>query len=279
MVELTLEQLIAKAPAIATQEASPSVSGIYTHIPSTKVIEDVQSLGWTPVNAVQRKNRVGHNKEFAQHRVEFRIDNPISISNSADVIFPQVTFINSHDGKSTFRFYAGLFRLVCENGLVVPVKLNGESLGEGFRIRHKYYNIDELNETFTKIISEIKESMKPVFKMNETKLDSDKINHLAKKGLAIREGVDRNQMNKFMATITTQTLDSILTPKRQMDSGNNAWRVFNTIQESLIGGDYEMYSMNEQGVMVSRKARPLNDMVKIQRINTELFKEAELILN
>ena len=36
-----------------------------------------------------------------------------------DTVFPQVLLTNSHDGKNAFTFTAGLFRMICENGLVI----------------------------------------------------------------------------------------------------------------------------------------------------------------
>lgn len=280
MNTLSLEQLVAKAPAIATQNPSSEVSDKYSFIPSTKVIEDVMELGWSPVNAVQRKsNSRGKDTRFSQHRIEFRVDKPIEISHSNDVIYPQITFINSHDGKSTFRFYAGLFRLVCENGLVVPMKINGEEMGKGFRVRHLDYNIDELSTTINTIVGEIRDSMQPIFDLNERTLtESEKIN-FAKRGLAIRENISRKDLRTFLNSIPDETLDSILTPKRELDNGRNAWRVFNVVQESLIQGDYKGFSIDELGNVKTRSARPLSDMVKTQDINVKLFKEAQLLLN
>lgn len=280
MRALTLEQLIEKAPAIATQNASSDVSDKYSFIPSTKVIEDVIELGWTPVNATQRSsNSRGSDNSFAQHMVNFRIDNPISVSHSGDIIYPQITFVNSHDGKSTFRFYAGLFRLVCSNGLTVPFKLNGEELGKGFRIRHKGYDMDTLSNTFKDIVMDIKGSMKPIFDLNERMLTQEEKINFAKRGLSIREGIKRTELQKFLRSIPNETIDSILTPNRELDMGNNAWRVFNVVQESLIGGNYKGFSIDELGNVKTRGARPLSDMVKTQDINTRLFAEAQLLAN
>lgn len=280
MKALTLEQLIEKAPAIATQNASSDVSDKYSFIPSTKVIEDVIELGWTPVNATQRSsNSRGSDNSFAQHMVNFRIDNPISVSHSGDIIYPQITFVNSHDGKSTFRFYAGLFRLVCSNGLTVPFKLNGEELGKGFRIRHKGYDMDTLSRTFKDIVMDIKGSMKPIFDLNERMLTQEEKINFAKRGLSIREGIKRTELQKFLRSIPNETIDSILTPNRELDMGNNAWRVFNVVQESLIGGNYKGFSIDELGNVKTRGARPLSDMVKTQDINTRLFAEAQLLAN
>jgi hypothetical protein len=254
------------------------VSDKYSFIPSTKVIKDVIELGWSPVSATQRtSNARGSDNSFAQHMVNFRIDNPISISHSGDVIYPQITFVNSHDGKSTFRFYAGLFRLVCSNGLTIPFKLNGEELGKGFRIRHKGYDMKTLSDTFKDIVMDIKGSMRPIFDLNERMLTQEEKINFAKRGLSIRENIKRIDVQKFLRSIPDETIDSILTPNRELDMGNNAWRVFNVVQESLISGNYKGFSIDELGNVKTRSARPLSDMVKTQDINTRLFAEAQLL--
>ena len=137
MISLSVQDLVRIAPAIQSSRASDKVSKRYTFISSTQVIEDMISLGWNATDAQQKRSKVSN--PYGQHKVEFRIDKPITVSKSNgmgitdDVIYPQVTFINSHDGKSSFKFYAGLFRLVCSNGLVVPVTIQGKKFAEGFK--------------------------------------------------------------------------------------------------------------------------------------------------
>ena len=40
-------------------------------------------------------------------------------SKGDDEVFPVVYISNSHDGTSTFVLRAGIFRLICSNGLVI----------------------------------------------------------------------------------------------------------------------------------------------------------------
>lgn len=279
MISLSVQDLVKIAPAIQSSRASENVSKRYTFISSTQVIEDMISLGWNATDAQQKRSKVSN--PYGQHKVEFRIDKPITVSKDngmgikADVIYPQVTFINSHDGKSSFKFYAGLFRLVCSNGLVVPVTIQGKKFSEGFKINHKDYNIDTLRDTMYKIVANIVESLEPISKMQTKVLTEEQANLFASRALAIRNDIDRDKIDEFISTVPEFTLESILQTNRREDEGLDLWRLLNVVQEKMIQGGF--YKENYVTKKV-RKAKKITDMSKVQAINTRLFEEAEILL-
>jgi hypothetical protein len=57
---------------------------------------------------------------------------------------------NSHDGKNAFTFKAGLFRLVCSNGLVIA----DEQFGE-MKIRHMGYDFESLQSLITEMVEKL----------------------------------------------------------------------------------------------------------------------------
>ncbi len=114
---ISKSQIRQQAPSIFTAQGAPGTSEKYAHIPTDKIIDDMSALGWGVVDAKEVKARksVG----FQKHLVVFR-NNDIQITaEDGDNVFPQILLTNSHDGKNAFTFTAGLFRMVCENGLVV----------------------------------------------------------------------------------------------------------------------------------------------------------------
>jgi hypothetical protein len=80
-------------------------------------MDDMAVLGWNVVDAKEIKAR--KNQGFQKHMLIFA--NPEIVINGADgdTVFPRILLTNSHDGKNAFTFQAGLFRLVCSNGLVI----------------------------------------------------------------------------------------------------------------------------------------------------------------
>ena len=113
----SLEELKETTPSIFTQTGSDNTSKKYTHIPTDIVIKDLELLGWGVIDAkeVKARKQVG----FQKHLVVFRNPDVVINGKNEDIVYPQILLTNSHDGKNSFSFQAGLFRMICENGLVI----------------------------------------------------------------------------------------------------------------------------------------------------------------
>ena len=135
---LTKDQIRKIAPSVFTQNADKTTtSKHYVHIPTETVIDDMASMGWGVVDAKQVKAR--KNQGYQQHMIIFGNDNLQIEGKDGDTVMPRVLMTNSHDGKNAFRFQAGLYRLVCSNGLVVA-----DAEFANMKIRHMGYDLEEL---------------------------------------------------------------------------------------------------------------------------------------
>ena len=139
---LSKEQIKSKAPSIFTSTASQGVSDKYTHIPTSNVIDDMDLLGWKVVDAKEVKARKGIG--FQKHLLVFRNEDVVINGADGDTVYPQILLTNSHDGKNSFTFTAGLFRMICENGLVVSTEqfedVKMRHMGYTFRVSFKRTN-------------------------------------------------------------------------------------------------------------------------------------------
>ena len=106
----SLEELREIAPSIFTTKGAESTSDKYTHIPTDRVITDMELLGWKVVDAKEVKVR--ENVGFQKHLVVFRNPDVVINGEDGDTVYPQVLLTNSHDGKNSFTFTAGLFRMI-----------------------------------------------------------------------------------------------------------------------------------------------------------------------
>ena len=131
------------APSVFTTKPSNEVSNKYTHISTEKVIDDMQELGWGVADVKEVKARKNTTKGFQKHLVVFRNNDIIIKGNDGDTVYPQILLTNSHDGKNSFQFTAGLFRMICENGLVIA-----DTEFETGKMRHMGYNFDDILHTF-----------------------------------------------------------------------------------------------------------------------------------
>ena len=68
----TKDELREIAPSIFSTKPSPEVSKKYSHIPTDKLIDDMELLGWKVIDAKEVNARTKDTKGFQKHLVVFR---------------------------------------------------------------------------------------------------------------------------------------------------------------------------------------------------------------
>lgn len=249
---LTKEQIKSKAPSIFTPTAAHNVSDKYTHIPTSNVIDDMDLLGWKVVDAKEVKARKGIG--FQKHLLVFRNEDVVINGADGDTVFPQILLTNSHDGKNSFTFTAGLFRMICENGLVISTEQF-----EDVKMRHMGYTFEELQEQIKGMVERLPLTVESMNKMKQIEMSQEAAIEFAQKAIATRFNED--EINNISVDI-----NQLLIPTREEDKGNDLWSVFNVVQEKILEGDFN-YTF---GVKI-RKARKIKNFNQDLKINKELF--------
>jgi len=249
---LSKDEIRKHAPSIFTSVKGEATSEKYTHIPTDQVIDDMEKLGWGVVDAKEVNARKGVG--FQKHLVVFRNPDVAITGDDGDNVFPQILMTNSHDGKNAFTFTAGLFRMVCENGLVISTQEF-----ENLKIRHMGYNFTELQSTITAMVEKLPLTVDSMNKLKATQLSEEQKMDFAKRAVETRFGKEETQN-------ITINLSELLEPTRKEDSGNDIWSVFNVIQEKLIHGMFEY----KAGAKV-RKARKIKNFKQDLKVNEQLF--------
>lgn len=111
---------LSKFRSITAEGQRNGLSEKYCFVPTTKVIDVLAKNGWMPVKASEvhaRGERIG----FQKHLIRFRKSNQGIIKK--DDIFPEIVLFNSHDGSASFQISAGLFRMICSNGLILQKQI------------------------------------------------------------------------------------------------------------------------------------------------------------
>ena len=251
---MTKEQMREAAPAVFTMTPSNEVSKHYTHIPTTKVIDDMELLGWGDVDVKEVKARKAKTRGVQKHMVVFRNPDVVINGDDGDKVFPQILLTNSHDGKNSFTFTAGLFRMICENGLVIST-----TQFEDVKMRHMGYTFEDLQVNIREMVERLPLTVESMNKMKEVEMGEKAALDFAKKALECR--FDKKQVARINVD-----LKELLNPTRKEDMGNDVWSRFNVVQEKLIHGGFDYVS----GTRV-RKARKVKNFKQDQKINKELF--------
>ena len=249
---LTTEQIKEKAKSVFAEKGSTNTSTKYSHIPTHQIIDDMSKLGWGVIDVKQVRAR--KNDGFQKHLVVFRNNSIVIDGADGDTVFPQILLTNSSDGKNAFTFRAGLFRLVCENGLVISTQDFAD-----LKIRHFGYDFEELKKTITSMVEKLPLTVESMNKFKQTQLDEKKIKKFASDALKIRFSEDEMKRIKI-------DLNEFTKATRKEDEGSDLWSVFNRIQEKLIGGDFS-YSYSTK----TRKARKIKNFNQDIELNSKLF--------
>ena len=259
---LTDEQIREVCPVAFTEKASNEVSKHYTHIPTNQVINDMRELGWGVIGAKQVAARKNATKGYQKHMIIFRHPDLLVEGQDGDNVWPQIIMTNSHDGKNSFTFQAGMYRLVCSNGLVIADQEFGS-----MKIRHMGYDFDTLRETINEMVEKLPLTVESMNKFKQTELTQPQKYDLARKALATRFKMRENQKVDQIYRID---LDEFLKPVRKEDAGNDLWSVFNLVQEKVVEGDFEYVS----GVKMC-KARKIKNFKQDLDVNQKLFEVAK----
>lgn len=220
---LTIERMREIAPSIFAMGAHPSRSERYTHLPTIDIVKALMAKNFLPFSISQSRSREDTGRDYVKHMIRFRHPEQKAIG-VGDTI-PEVVMINSHDGSSSYQLSAGLFRLVCSNGMMVA-----DQMFESIRVRHTG---DVLKEVVKASYRVVKESVKAL----EAPRKWAAINLSPKERLAFAEGAHHYRFADNEGNVNTPiTPDQLLHARRSEDASHDLWSTMNVVQENLIRG-------------------------------------------
>ena len=248
--------------SIFTEDSFKTVSKKYVHLSTSTLIEDMEKLGWLVSKTSEVKVRKPERKGYQKHLVTFfnpGISLHINGINSEPLI-PQILISNSHDGKNSFKFRMGIYRILCTNGLVVSV-----NEFTNFSVKHFGYNVENLKTTIDNYVIQIPFIIEKIRKFDQFILDENQIENFTKNALQIRFGKENYNKYNF-------NLKEISSPLREEDNSPTLWKVFNRIQEKIMNG---MLSITNKETLKESKVKSIKSINKNLQINEDLWELAD----
>ena len=239
-------------PSIHATAPSEQVSERYGFIPTSVIVTALEREGFIPVNARAARSRPDR-APFAKHMLRFRHRDHL-VKQVGDWL-PEIVLLNAHDGSACYRIMAGIFRLVCLNGLVV-----GSSFAD-LRVRHTKNAASEVVDASFRVIEALPRIGEDVQAMRAVDLSEAERLAFATSALALRFEDE--------APIRAAQL---LEPRRHADTATDLWTSFNTVQEHLLrGGDRTITT----GSRRRGKTRQISSVGEDVRLNRALWTLAE----
>lgn len=249
-------QLRARAPSIFTERAHESRSSRYAYIPTTNVVDALRNEGFFPVHASQSRCRFPSKAPFTKHMITFQRQHDRYALKVDDTI-PQVALVNSHDGSSRYKLLASVLRIWCLNGAMVQ----WANLGE-VNIQHTGKITDQVIEGSYRIIGQSTKALEHIERFRSIQLHEGEQVLFAQEAAKLR--FEPEQM------VNPRDL---LEVRREADTGNDLWTVFNRVQESLIRGGATYRT--QKGRLI--RVRPVVAIDRNIKVNQALWSMAEQV--
>jgi hypothetical protein len=201
----------------------------------------------------QSKPRDDDRMGFARHMVRLRHASQVAQQEANEIIL-----INSHDGSSSYQMLAGVFRFVCQNGMVAG------DIVEDLRIRHTGNVVDNVIEGSYRILEDFA-------KVDESRNDMKALIWSEQEQMAFARSAIALKYDK--PTEAPIQPHQLLRVKRNSDSGDDLWSTFNRVQEHLLrGGVAGRTTKNTRTT-----TRPVNGISENVKLNRALWTLSDAI--
>lgn len=250
---LTTDQLMRAVPSAFAESAHDSRSARYAYVPTIGVIEGLRAEGFLPVKAVQSRSRDDDRRGHAKHMIRFRREDQLQQAEAREIIL-----VNSHDGSSAYQMNAGIFRLICSNGLAV----GNEDIRQS--VRHSGDVKSEVIDCAFRIIDRFDTVAAEIDAMKAVRLEKPLMLAFANAALEARFDTDEKPV----------TAEQVLRPRRASDQSDDAWTVFNRVQENVIKGGLRGQSKDANGRTLRRRTREVAGIDQNNTLNRALWRLA-----
>lgn len=250
---LTNDQLRKAVPSAFAEAAHDSRSARYAYVPTIGVIEGLRAEGFIPVKAVQSRSRDEDKAGHAKHMIRFRREDQLQQAEAREVIL-----VNSHDGSSAYQMNAGIFRLICSNGLAV----GNEDIRQ--TVRHSGDVKGEIIDCAFRILDRFDTVTAEIDAMKSARLEQPLMLAFANAAIEARFEGDQKPV----------TAEQILRARRVADQPNDVWTVFNRVQENVIKGGLQGRTTDANGRTARRKTRGVNGIDQDATLNRALWRLA-----
>ena len=265
---LSQEDLRRIAPSIFSEAARPSLSSRYTFVSTAQVVDLLRSEGWEPVKAGEQRVRLDARRGFQLHEIRFarRLDLGTSASEVGETR-AEMVLQNAHDGTRAYRIDAGLYRLVCRNGLVVA-----DADFAHVAIRHFDVSAEKFAEAARSVAENTPRVLEAVARWQSVTLAPSVRSQFARRAAALRWD-EHETVRQFLMT------DRLLEPVRYGDANTDLWTTFNVVQEHLLRGGDRYRSASPSSHIRRNTTRPVASLHEAQSLNKSLWSLAAEFAN
>ncbi|CAN5362753.1 DUF932 domain-containing protein [soil metagenome] len=259
---LSLETIKKVAPSVFTEEGATHTSEKYQHISTEKVVKALMAEGFVPTMATQSSARLEGKEAYTKHMLRFRrVDARPTMSG----LFPEIVLINSHDCLSSYRLMAGIYRLICSNGLTA-----GKMYNE-IRVRHQGDILGKVIEGTYEVVENSKKMLDAAERMRAVELSYSEKKIFAESAHAIR--FENSPLSEAIKPV------KLLLPRQSAEfNKDDLFTVFNVVQENIIKGGLHGHAKDANGHYKRVSTRAVKSIDQNTSLNRALWTLSEKMM-
>ncbi len=249
------------APSVFASREDDSRSEKYRFVSSDTLLDQMEDAGFLVVGAQEQRSRKSNGTPTRKHLIRFAHRDVLEHNRDQRI---EVVMINSHNGSCSYQLMAGVFRLVCTNGLIVGAQISA------INIRHMGHTGEDVIAASLKLASETPQIMDNIHRMEGMELPYNRQMDFVHEAARLRLGDDYE---------TKIRPEALLVPRRWNDIGFSiegpatVWQCFNRVQENLVRGGVRLKPI--EGTYHRRSLKSLNGIDGNTRLNRDLWDLAD----
>jgi len=233
----------------------------YSFIPTTKVLDQLETYGWMPSKVVEMRTNKESFKGFQKHAVRLRHQD-YSI---ADVGFPEIVLTNSHLGNASFKLQLGLFRVVCANGMIAG------DIYKTASVRHMGFTEELVHNAITALTMDAPRLITDISTMRDIILTKPEQEAYAEAVIDLAFDGEKYDIPSENVLLGRRGADGYGLPQER-----SLFNTFNVVQENVIKGGIVQFDKLEKK---RRRSRPITSLDRSEKINQVMWKLADTIKN
>jgi len=241
---------LTKVASVWADRPGENVSEKYAFVPTSQIVGAFESRGWEPVSARETAVRKPEKRGFQQHMIRFRHR---ASKPTMDGLHPEVVVYNSHDGSAMLKIMAGLFRLVCANGLVVA-----DTQLQTMRIKHIGYKDQDVHQAIEYVGDNVPNILERVRAFQGVELTGVEREIFGVAALRMRYGDADVDAGRFDSR-------ELVAPIRSSESAPTLWNTYNQVQEKFLNGGRFIKNEKKPRTKKSRKVKSVTEDIRLNR--------------
>lgn len=267
---LALAELQARTPSVFATQAHESRSDRFVPIPTATVLQALQREGFEPFEVRQGGARDEGKRGFTKHMLRLRRRGDTPREAGLGGLIPEVILVNANDGTAAYHLLAGIFRVICTNGLIAGDFTGVVRVSHGGRPEAVVSKV--IDGTY-EVVRDMPRVIDNARSMGAVTLAPAEQQALARAAMELRwqpgdEGAEPAQPSPI-------TVDQALRPRRVGDNRPDLWSTFNVLQENIVRGGQHYVRRNANNQLQRRTVGEVRSVDQTRGLNRALWTLAE----